>query len=1246
MKKIFTIFLLTVIWGISFSQQQNKLGLKCYMQLQNPEFSQSEKLYPLLVQGDPATIAALTQKYKGIYKYSVNQISAIAIPTNHLIAFSNEKAVIRIDNNFAKGYKMADSVRIRSNVDSAHNGIAPLTQKYKGKNVIIGIIDGGIDFNHGDFKDSSGYTRFKYIWDHLGSGSAPAPYSYGAEWNSAQIMAGQCTQLQINSVDKGHSTHVTGLAAGNGLSQSGNATLQNTYRGMAPESNIIFVRIDFNSNTFTNDIADAVDYIYKKADALGLPCVINCSLGTYYGSHDGSDLAAQSIAANIRAKAGRAMVTAAGNAGNIAHHLSYSLSNTDSLFTWFSAASKDKYFDFWADTAAFNNAALFKIGLNTATGINRGQTKYYKVPTDFMAFGSSVLKYDTIRNASNNVIGTIMINAELVGNTYHVEFMCNSDTASHLWRLQTIGSGTFDCWASSSLIGSADIKTNSPASAANIRYRMPDVNKTIVSSFQCLDEVITVGNYTSRSSCSTLAGNYSFITGGNVIEKIYTSSSHGPTRDNRMKPDIVAGGTTISSGDSIKIADLIATGQSNAVTTGGKHIRYIGTSMSSPVVAGIVALLLEQDPQRNYSDIYTAIKNTAKKDAYTTATPNNIYGNGKINAYRALLYFKDYVWTGAVSTDWNNASNWTPAGVPNDCAHNISIPNTVSNFPILNSNASVGKVNIADNASLTITTGQLQVCKNWTGGASSPAIINGNGLVVFYTTDTQTIANKTNFKLLKISNSKAVKNTGSIIIDSLFIPQAGSFITNNNLLFSSKSATHCATIDMAIANIGSISGNIVSERYVPIVGSNQHLIASPIDNLPFSQWGASGVAGYVIPLNCDETQSATNSPYGTVFQYHENAAAGCALAGWEVKTAGAADNARGYSVYLNGNQTLSITGNATMQNQYTTTGFTNSGWAQHNSLQGRPMNAGWNLAGNPYLSVIELQPKAGFDAQVQLWQTSGPYSGTYQPLMMGSNAVIASHQGFMVHTTALGNSSFSVSRSECVNSPATRFYKNDNNELKISLATSNNHNDVTYIRFNPSATADFDPQYDANKPYGNLTQPTLFTKLNNIGFAINSLPSVAGNNAVPMNLYVGKDAIGTLTFDCNSLDNAIHVYLEDKYNGIAWQNMRWQPTYNFTMGKNDAVDRFVVHFDTMAAINAIENIANPTTIYNFQKQLFIEKNNNENATVYIIDAIGNVVSKFDFREAKYTTILPFATGVYFIKIEQANGIISKKIVLY
>ena len=223
---------------------------------------------------------------------------------------------------------------INNNVLPVHQGLGDLPAAYDGKDVVIGIIDTGIDFLHPDFQDENGNTRVLHIWDqtfgNLSPGydpnRIPLPYGYGNEWDSTDINAGVCTHTEP-SVFSGHGTNVSGSAVGNGLAV-------NNYKGVAPEADIIVVASNFGAVSWTSLVADAVEYIFAKADALGKPCVINGSLGTYFGSHDGMDAPAQYIDSLITSTNGRAFVCAAGNCGNEPLHMSHDVTQ-DTSFTWF-----------------------------------------------------------------------------------------------------------------------------------------------------------------------------------------------------------------------------------------------------------------------------------------------------------------------------------------------------------------------------------------------------------------------------------------------------------------------------------------------------------------------------------------------------------------------------------------------------------------------------------------------------------------------------------------------------------------------------------------------------------------------------------------------------------------------------------------------------------------------------------------------------------------------------------------------
>jgi subtilisin family serine protease len=513
---------------------------------------------------------------------------------------------------------MNDTMLVNSNVVPVHNGQAPLVQGYDGSGVVIGIIDTGIDFNHPDLQDSLGNSRVKYLWDQAQPADVNTPvYGYGQEWNNLEIDAGLAA-AHNDIAWNGHGTHVSGIAAGNGLASG-------DHKGVAPKADIIFVAFDFYSPN-PSLMTDAVDYIYSKANAMAKPCVINASLGDYYGSHDGLDLQAQMIKNMINAQPGRAFVAASGNAGNIPFHLGYTVTS-DTNFT-FLYSGTTLSFQLWADTADLKNVD-FSIGADqmTPTYSFRGNIPFSDISTHL-----GVLKSDTLFNGGNR-IGIIQSYGDLNGGVYSMDFYITPDSATYNWRLMTTGSGKFDLWSFSLINSGIPSATVMPDS---VFYKYPDLNQTMVSSFQCLDNVITVGNYINRRSII----NYDtllYVDLSKIPGALHATSSAGPTRDGRIKPDIAAPGDMTMSCSLLANLPADAIAYPDYYDPGGYHTRGGGTSAASPGVAGIAALYLQQNPAATSMDIKNAIIGCPTIDAFTgTSLPDNQWGYGKANAFGAL----------------------------------------------------------------------------------------------------------------------------------------------------------------------------------------------------------------------------------------------------------------------------------------------------------------------------------------------------------------------------------------------------------------------------------------------------------------------------------------------------------------------------------------------------------------------------------------------------------------------------------
>ncbi len=619
------------IYSDSLSQGSEKLNLDLATKIRETGTGQASDQY-LLVQGDIAKIKAFVEVSQGVTNYHYGDIANIMIPRYAIEELSKKSWVKRIESPNNNYVLMNDSMRSLNHVNAVHTGVSPLIQAYKGKDVILGIIDSGVDFTHADLQDSTGKTRILNLWDQnlAASSNTPQPYGYGQAWTGPEIDLG----LAAAHNDKayfGHGTHVTGISAGNALANGSN-------RGVAPQADIIEVAFNFNDDThFT--YSDAVNYIFTKANLAGKPCVINASLGDYYGSHDGKDLQSQLISNMLNQQPGRVMVAAAGNAGTIKFHLGYN-TNADTSWTWLShnPSFPSLYFQVWADTSNFKNVK-FSVGAdaNITSASFRG-----KIPFSGIANHLGIFKSDTLFSPSGNRLAVIQSYGSLQGPTYLMEYNIIPDSTSYKWRWMTTGTGKFDIWKFYDGSGQSGFFVSPLPTATAVPdivfYKLPDDNQTIVSGFQCLENVIAVGNYGNRSEYLDVNGNlYSNSTV--VPGEIAQSSSWGPTRDGRIKPDISAsGGIMISSGEQSLLNIWAASAQADKVAFGGKHFRDGGTSSSSPVVAGIAALYLEKYPSATAMDVKNAIINCAMQDTFTGSNlPNNIYGYGKAVAYETLV---------------------------------------------------------------------------------------------------------------------------------------------------------------------------------------------------------------------------------------------------------------------------------------------------------------------------------------------------------------------------------------------------------------------------------------------------------------------------------------------------------------------------------------------------------------------------------------------------------------------------------
>lgn len=536
---------------------------------------------------------------------------------NQLLALAESDAVRYIDagemqvpmNDLAAGAIGCDLLR-SGQVDQ---------QSFTGENVLICIIDTGIDFTHPDFRDpdNSAQSRIVAIWDQTltptGAEQSPTETGcdYGVEYTRAQIedeIDGSPAGFVRQKDTKGHGTHIAGTAAGNGSSLS-----SRLYQGVAPEAQILVVKA---GNDFfpEPDIVNALSYARQKATTLGLPVVVNMSLGSDAGPHDGSSAKAAAIDAFTGSGPGRVVVVSAGNSAHQDIHISGSISPSSAVdlslslpaYTPNAGAGNDDFdFEVWFQGTPSVAARLTSPnGEYVSQSTEGAKTNYTEDGTLFI--------YNSI-NAGNG-------DRRIRFSAY--DAFENIPPVSGNWTVRltnnSTGNLTFHGWLSDNLIGDDLVSLND----GDAEYTLGNTASS----------ALIVGSYVSRWRWRADNGSGVSYTGTDYSDDLSEFSSHGPTRDGVQKPDLAAPGQGIASSRSMDAAV-----SDNSVLPGQMYYVNQGTSMAAPVTAGSVALLLERHPAASASQIMSWLTANAGTDSYTGTVWNSGWGYGKLDVYKAMI---------------------------------------------------------------------------------------------------------------------------------------------------------------------------------------------------------------------------------------------------------------------------------------------------------------------------------------------------------------------------------------------------------------------------------------------------------------------------------------------------------------------------------------------------------------------------------------------------------------------------------
>lgn len=519
-----------------------------------------------------------------------------------------------------------DAARTVSNVNQVHAGTS-LPQPYFGEGVVIGIIDGGFDYTHPNFYNSTGMSdyRIKRVWEqNATSGTPPSGFSYGRELATSSAIL----SAQRDEDNASHGTHVAGIAAGAGGGAS------TTFMGVAPGADLVFVSTDMS----TTGILDGIAYIQGYAASVGKPCVINMSLGGHMGPHDGTSTF-DNICDEYFVGEGRILVGSAGNEGekNIYLGKTYTTADTQ-LFT---------FLEFPYSSLGTNGASFVDIWGNVGDNFYAG-VYIYDVYSDLFVDATTYLYGGSFDGVYEDTLydgdfwgpdpcfvyistgidpnngkprATIMVNNYYQDDNYHyvlIEVRAFS-TQTKMWTGATFSDLSY---GGSVLSGTSTSTVGEVGGTGN--------------------NMISVGAYTSKNTWTAFSGSTGTADAWAPVGAIAPFSSKGPTADGRVKPDITAPGNvniaSVSRFDGANYppsSSRVASG-----VTDGSNTWYFGamegTSMSAPTVTGIIALWLEMYPDLSPNQVKDIFQSSAITDAHTGtigAFGSNTWGRGKINAW-------------------------------------------------------------------------------------------------------------------------------------------------------------------------------------------------------------------------------------------------------------------------------------------------------------------------------------------------------------------------------------------------------------------------------------------------------------------------------------------------------------------------------------------------------------------------------------------------------------------------------------
>jgi subtilisin family serine protease len=526
-----------------------------------------------------------------------------SIPLNQLAALSREPSVRRIEAG-ARASLCVDTAAMIVNALPAYEA-TPNHAAYTGEGVVMGLMDIGFDLTHPTFYDRSTTNyRIRALWDQLSKDTIDSRLPVGRDYIGTEELLAYGHSADGES--ETHGTLTLGIAAGSGY--------DTRYRGIAFDSDICLVANAVTSNMKYIDSTDvykyttATDalgfkYLFDYADSQQKPCVVSFSEG--YPPYLDQDDSLFSAVIDSLTGPGHILVAAAGNE-----------SRND---TWFIKTAERPAAGAFIQTN--QKEALYRL---TTEGDARIHFYAYRgengIPTDTLTLDSQQIPSDSV------VVLSFPCDQDTL--TVSCYYNASSFIDDDIWQVLLQSEQYIRKLAPIALVVEGDGVIQAYGSTtyaftkheADTRWADAQKGHNILAP-ACFQAVISVGATTHKPD-----------------GRIDYYSSTGPTMNGLRKPEVVAPGTQVAASMShVYAPDWAIVGYSEFNGISYPWGADSGTSLSAPVVAGIIALWLQAKPDLSPQEVLALFDRNCWHPDDSLDYPNNIYGYGMPDAYKGLL---------------------------------------------------------------------------------------------------------------------------------------------------------------------------------------------------------------------------------------------------------------------------------------------------------------------------------------------------------------------------------------------------------------------------------------------------------------------------------------------------------------------------------------------------------------------------------------------------------------------------------